>query len=259
MGEITKIGWTDHTFNGWIGCTEVQPGCDNCYARVLNNRMGWVTWGAGQPRRRTVPANWRQPLKWDRQACEAGVMAKTFAFSLADVFDTEVPEEWRLDFFTLMRKTAFTYWQLVTKRPAVARQYFDTDLIPWGRTWLIVSVDHNKYLYKAEQIADAPAIVKGISWEPALRPLDVTRLPRAITWLIIGGESRQAGQCRPFDLEWVRQALARRPKHLKVFVKQLGGNILDSGAPLDFDGKRDGHNADPSLWPEWLNVQEFPI
>lgn len=34
MAENSKIEWTDHTFNPWIGCTKVSPGCKNCYASV---------------------------------------------------------------------------------------------------------------------------------------------------------------------------------------------------------------------------------
>jgi len=30
MGDNTKIEWADKTFNPWIGCTKVGPGCDNC-------------------------------------------------------------------------------------------------------------------------------------------------------------------------------------------------------------------------------------
>ena len=26
MGDVTKIQWTDHTFNPWVGCTKVAPG-----------------------------------------------------------------------------------------------------------------------------------------------------------------------------------------------------------------------------------------
>lgn len=34
MAENSKIEWTDHTFNPWIGCTNVSPACDNCYAEA---------------------------------------------------------------------------------------------------------------------------------------------------------------------------------------------------------------------------------
>ena len=32
VGAETKIEWTDHTFNPWIGCTKIDPVCTNCYA-----------------------------------------------------------------------------------------------------------------------------------------------------------------------------------------------------------------------------------
>jgi protein gp37 len=39
MGAITKIGWTDSTFNGWVGCEAVGPGCDFCYADKMISRF----------------------------------------------------------------------------------------------------------------------------------------------------------------------------------------------------------------------------
>jgi protein gp37 len=69
MGATTKIQWTDYTFNPWIGCTKVSPGCKNCYAekttraRVLRSQ-GHETWGKGAQRSRTSAANWKEPLKW---------------------------------------------------------------------------------------------------------------------------------------------------------------------------------------------------
>jgi len=38
MGENSKIEWTDHTFNPWVGCTKVSPGCDHCYAESWSAR-----------------------------------------------------------------------------------------------------------------------------------------------------------------------------------------------------------------------------
>jgi len=35
MGENSKIEWCDHTFNPWIGCQKVSPGCDHCYAEAM--------------------------------------------------------------------------------------------------------------------------------------------------------------------------------------------------------------------------------
>lgn len=40
MGENSSIEWTHHTFNPWIGCTKVSPGCANCYAEAQDHRWG---------------------------------------------------------------------------------------------------------------------------------------------------------------------------------------------------------------------------
>jgi protein gp37 len=46
MAENSKIEWCDHTFNPWIGCQHVSPGCDHCYAETMMDvRYGRVQWG----------------------------------------------------------------------------------------------------------------------------------------------------------------------------------------------------------------------
>ena len=48
MSENSKIEWTDHTFNPWIGCTKVSAGCANCYAEaMMDGRLKRVIWGRG--------------------------------------------------------------------------------------------------------------------------------------------------------------------------------------------------------------------
>lgn len=80
----SKISWTDHTFNPWVGCEKVSPACKNCYAMELVNRFGGDFLG-----RRVVKAEagWGDPLKWNREAEAGGVRKKVFCASLADVFE----------------------------------------------------------------------------------------------------------------------------------------------------------------------------
>ena len=44
MGKYTSIEWCDHSWNPWLGCLEVSPGCDHCYARELARRFGRQVW-----------------------------------------------------------------------------------------------------------------------------------------------------------------------------------------------------------------------
>ena len=94
--ENSKIEWTDHTFNPWIGCQHVSPGCDHCYAEaMMDHRYGKVEWGPHGERKRTSEANWKNPIKWNAEARafrrEYGRRMRVFCASLADVFDNQVP------------------------------------------------------------------------------------------------------------------------------------------------------------------------
>src|SRR3990167_6983759 len=63
MGKDSKISWTTHTWNPWIGCHKVSPGCKHCYAETLVMRMGRVF----SIVRRASPATFNAPLKWKPQ------------------------------------------------------------------------------------------------------------------------------------------------------------------------------------------------
>src|SRR5437764_65612 len=143
MGANSGIQWTDHTFNPWIGCTKVSPGCDHCYAEAWAKRYGTATWGSGQPRKPTSESNWNLPRKWNRQAEAEGRRYRVFCASLADVFDNEVPEEWRHRLFQLIKKTPHLDWLLLTKRIGNADDMLPTDHLlcaPWPNIWLGASI-----------------------------------------------------------------------------------------------------------------------
>src|ERR1700750_831263 len=97
MAQNSKIEWTDHTFNPWIGCQKVSPGCDHCYAEALmDTRYGKVQWGPHGERKRTAPATWGKPIQWHNQAPEFmrdfDRRQRVFCASLADVFDNRAPK-----------------------------------------------------------------------------------------------------------------------------------------------------------------------
>jgi protein gp37 len=67
MGADSKIEWCDHTFNPWIGCTKVSPGCAHCYAEGESKLRGWAQWGKGKKRHRTSADYWNAPIAWNRR------------------------------------------------------------------------------------------------------------------------------------------------------------------------------------------------
>ena len=116
MAENSSIGWTDHTFNPWVGCTKVSPACDHCYAESWAKRTGSPGLWQGE-RRRTTASNWRQVVKWNGDAAMAGVRRRLFCTSLADMSDNQAPASWRDDLWRLVERTPHLDWLLLTKRP----------------------------------------------------------------------------------------------------------------------------------------------
>ena len=73
----------------------------------------------------TDEINWRLPYRWNKQAGAEGKRLKVFCASLADVFDPEVPDEWRIDVFRVIRETPHLDWLLLTKRPERVISFMD--------------------------------------------------------------------------------------------------------------------------------------
>lgn len=168
MGETTEIAWTDHTFNPWVGCSRVSPGCQNCYAEALDKRWSrGEHWGKAAPRRVTSDANWRKPLKWNRDAEAAGRPALVFCASMADVFedrpDLVAP---RARLFDLIDQTPNLIWLLLTKRPENAARlvaYWHDNV--WVGT---TAEDQARLNERLPYLLGIPAAVRFLSCEPLL-------------------------------------------------------------------------------------------
>lgn len=177
MAENSKIEWTHHTFNPWVGCTKISPACDNCYAEEWDKRYeGGKHWGAKAERRRTSEKNWNMPLKWNSVAERYGVRLRVFCASLADVFDNQVPEEWRVDLFNLIRATPELDWLLLTKRPQNIAKMLPPD---WGdgykNVWLGTTVENQMEAdRRIPHLLKVSATVRFLSCEPLLGHLDLS-------------------------------------------------------------------------------------
>lgn len=261
MTENTKIEWADHTFNPWVGCQKVGPGCDNCYAEGWAKRSGLVTWGPGEDRRLTSAANWRQPLKWNAQAKASGTRARVFCASLADVFDNAVRPEWRSALWDLIQQTPHLDWLLLTKRPGNIPDMLPASWGPegWPNVWLGCTV-----VNQAEADRDigklfaVPARVRFLSMEPLLGPVDITQwlhdshcpirtegvcicdepFEARIDWVIVGGES--GPKARPMHPDWARS---------------LRDQCQAAGVPFLF--KQWGEWADCTDAPHRFNTEDY--
>lgn len=238
MGEETEISWCDATFNGWIGCSKISPACDHCYAARDNERRKWVEgWGPGVPRRRTSPANWKLPIRWNKKAALTGTRPRVFCSSLADVFDNEVPDEWRRDLWSLIEDTPNLRWILLTKRIGNAPK-----MIPWawqnghwpghvGLMATIVNQDewNRDYLKLDAWQSYAPWI--GVSIEPILGHIDIGQARP--DWIITGMES--GPNRRPPDFDAVRSLRDQCAERGIAFHHKQNGGLRgkDGGCLLD--------------------------
>lgn len=245
MAENSKIEWTDHTMNFWIGCTEVSPACDHCYARELAERHRWATWG-NHPRHRTSAANWRKPFAWNAKAARLGVRYRVFTNSLADFFDNQVPEDWRQDAWNVIGQTPALDWLILTKRPQNApnrlpdgfmqRTTMPLRFAPWPNVWIGTTVENQDEAdRRIDQLRAIPAAVRFLSCEPLLGPIELDL--DGIHWVIAGGES--GPHRRPMDLDWMRGIRDQCERAGVAFF----GKQFDKVRPL----------------PPDLAVREFPL
>jgi len=185
MSKNTKIEWADHTFNPWIGCTKVGPGCDNCYAKAdFEDRKHRVVWGAGQARSRTKA--WGGPMRWNKQHeaffAEHGRRQRVFCASLADVFDNEVDLQWRVDLFRLIADTPQLDWLLLTKRIGNAKEMIaeavdsnDLPSWPWPHVWLGATICNQPEADRdLPKLLEVPAAKRFLSMEPLLGSVDLS-------------------------------------------------------------------------------------
>jgi protein gp37 len=215
--EHSAIEWTDNTWNPWVGCLKVSPGCKQCYMYRDQERYG------RDPKvvKRTAPATFSAPLKWREPA-------KVFTCSWSDFF-IEQADAWRGEAWDIIRRTPHLTYQILTKRAADIHDCLPEDWGDgWPNVWLGVSVESEAYLWRVEALSEIPAIVRFISYEPALGPVDFTAYAPVIHWIISGGESGY--NPRPANPEWflsVRDQCAENG--IAYFHKQNGGNRKING------------------------------
>ena len=227
MGK-TQIEWTDYSWNPWIGCIKVSPGCQNCYMYRDQKRYG------GDPReiRITKPATFNAPLKWART--DPGLV---FTSSWTDFFLEEVDPQVRTEAWEIMWSTPHNTYQILTKRPENI-----LDMLPkhwgvgWPNVWLGVSVENQEMAdLRIPTLLATPARVRFLSCEPLLGPIDLTRIPfphgfveihggelPGVDWVIVGGES--GPDARPMEPEWGIDIKDQCGENgVAFFMKQMGG------------------------------------
>jgi protein gp37 len=165
-----------------------------------------------------LPLTWKSPQN-------------IFVNSMSDLFHDNVPSEFILNVFTIMKQASWHTFQVLTKRST--RLVELSRIIQWPENvWMGVSVENTDYKYRINNLRLTHARVKFLSIEPLLGPIVDIDL-QGIDWVIVGGESGPGA--RPMNENWVldiRRQCFRH--HVPFFFKQWGGtNKRISGRLLE--------------------------
>ena len=230
MGDKSKIEWTEATWNPTTGCTKVSSGCANCYAERQAKRlqaMGAANYRNGfavtcHPEMLKRPGQWKRPRR-------------IFVNSMSDLFHCKVPDEFRRQVFGAMEENPRHTFQVLTKRPWLAAEFFERnrDIKPGRHIWLGVSIEDQEVADRAHALRAIPDVNRFISMEPLLGPLGWRVSLAGIHWVIVGGESGPGA--RPMQPQWVRGIRDQcADQGIAFFFKQWGGvNKAKTGRTLD--------------------------
>lgn len=202
----SKIEWTNETWNPATGCNKVSPGCKNCYAEVMHKRLMVL-----QPDKYSRPfldgalpyePHLELPLHWRKPRM-------IFVNSMSDLFHENVPFEFIDKVFMMMASNTRHTFQVLTKRPERALEYFSSGLngvrwneiekayreyfkyedggwakpgwfvggYPLNNVWLGVSVENQETAdERIPLLLQIPAAVRWLSCEPLLGTVDLKKI-----------------------------------------------------------------------------------
>lgn len=213
---MSKIEWTEQTWNPTTGCDKVSQGCKNCYAEQMHHRLNSMgtagyelpfTTVVEQPSRLEIPLKRKKPTTY-------------FVNSMSDLFHKSVSDEFIQQVFEVIAATPQHRYQILTKR-AERMLAFTLRHNPPPNAWLGVSVENIKQgVARIPFLRQVPANVCFLSIEPLLEDLGALDL-RGIHWVIVGGES--GSKARRMRSEWVENIQRQcSDQGVSFFFKQWG-------------------------------------
>jgi protein gp37 len=262
----TNIAWTNATFNPVWGCEKVSEACKNCYAETISRSWGFGTkrpdlwkdgggedasgkgWEVKNGRRVFGNQRWEQLLRWNKNAKLTGEKVLVFAGSMCDVFEDHSTTAEELEkLWGYIKKTPNLTYQLLTKRPENILRKLPSDWANYkngySNVWLGTTVENQNRAWRFNEfLADIPASVRFVSYEPALGPIDLRW--GELDWLIAGGES--GVKRRPFDYGWARDVHEKCKSNKVAFFYKQDTAFRSSTNPY-LDGKKYYEWPDPRV------------
>ena len=210
MSSISKIEWTEKTWNPVAGCTKISPGCDNCIAIRIVQRLAHNPHPSFQQAYQGVVTGKPGNLQWSGKVHLLkrrlnvprleGPMTTILVGSLCDILHEDISDEEIDLIFGSMAKTPDHTYLVLTKRSE--RLSSISEALWWNADiWAGVSVENEQYAYRIDDLRACAASSKFLVLEPLLGPLPSLNLA-GIDWVIVGGES--GPRARQMKAEWAR-------------------------------------------------------
>lgn len=212
---MSKIEWTDKTWNPITGCTKQSAGCQHCYAEVMARRLKAMKLNKYRNGFQLTlhPDTLEEPVAWKKGH-------NIFVCSMSDLFHKDVPFDYIDQVMDVIYRTPQHRYQILTKRAERMSEYFTTRPVP-ANVWLGVTVEcqaTKSRIDSLRSIKSAP--IRFLSCEPLLEDLGIMNLSN-IDWVIVGGES--GPQARPMKEEWVLNIKRQTEEQQSAFFfKQWG-------------------------------------
>ncbi len=237
---MTKIEWTEATWNPTIGCTKLSDGCKNCYAEIMANRlkhMQNLDYKDGF-KFKELENRLEQPLQNNKST-------RYFVNSMSDLFHEDISYDFLDKVFDVIAKTPHHQYQILTKRDKKMFEYLKDKKLP-DNVWLGVTVEDKESKYRIDTLKKINVKIRFLSCEPLLNDLEDLNL-NDIHWVIAGGES--GNRARVSKKKWFINIKNQcKKQNVAFFFKQWGtwgddgikrnkkinGNFLDGKTYLEY-------------------------
>ena len=211
---MSKIEWTNETWNPVTGCSKYSEGCQNCYAERMTKRLAAM----GQEKYK----NGFNKVVFHPEAISKHNFSRLdkkrkmiFVNSMSDTFHRDVTDAEIKIILNECEWNDPNVFQILTKR-AERLPRFEYP----HNVWLGVTVEMAKYKNRVDYLKQTNAKIKFLSCEPLLGDLGELDLT-GIDWVIVGGESGPGA--RPMHPDWVRNIQKQCQKqNVPFFFKQWG-------------------------------------
>jgi protein gp37 len=278
MTKEHKISWLNmpgyqpETWNPIVGCSKVSPGCDNCYAERMANRLTYALGGIGTGKNQDAwigysdvisEGKWTGKTAFISSAINKPFQCKTprmiFVCSMGDIFHKTVTTECFRRVLDVILKCRQHIFVILTKRPENILPLMQR--VGWGlpfppNIWLGVTAENQEQAnQRIPLLLQIPAAKRFVSIEPMLGPIELTEIrpdicktiTQNVLWGIAINENRSLRDGLPV-LDWVicggESGSKARPMH-PDWVRSVRDQCRNAGTPFFF-----------KQWGEWIS--EYP-